>query len=855
MTTATNPQTGETVVLVGSEWKPVEQTATNSNGVKAYLVGNSWIEDKESKYDPSVSDLRYQVSRAQKGAAGLLALPAEAVYHGGQLLRRGLSNIPGYTSAVPELPIESPSQLSRRTLGGPEIKAPSRTAEILGGASEFAGAGILPSAAVVGRAAHKIPALLSEAGSTVLGGVGSEVAGLPGALAGSAVGMQTPLAFSKAYSLVSGTVPWLSKQYSSAAPKELISAIQAHPEAGRNVAMADEVTSNLARLRAGEFRPTLAGKTGAPGIIAREQQVAGSSPGELSRYTARQSENLATVESAQNIAFPKGGDIPRAAESLRLSVSRELEKRLDVINRQRENLTRMLPSGGQQAAGEKLVELRDKAQAVARQVVTTKRDDLYATADRLKISEPMDDVLAKVREVGGSDQNIFQNMPPVFGKIINRYAAKTQELTGRSIDPELMAAKASEAAPKPATFQEIHSLWREANTQYGAALRSGNAQAQYYIQQVRDSLKAKLDKFETGGFGEVTDKFRDFNRFYATKYAPAFKEGVGGKLGAATRFGDLVKPEDVVSKFFTPSGIDDFNLIYSSNPQAQTALADGVVGLFRQAAVKGGKIDQRASQAFLRNNAESLEKLPDIKAILSNPVATNEALLEAGTRFKINQKEFNQSAVAKIANTQNAEALVDKALSNTQQMRQLVALGSAGGPQSKQAVASMIAERIPEVARKAGVDPFSFVVQNQFTLKPALDQLGPNHFNNLRTIAGARTVLGRTQLPTTVEAGRIKDIAEQITGTGAPSLISQARATFITRQSSPMYMLSLALSKFGIKLREEQTQALIKEAIYNPETASAWAKAAHTGKLTFEESNRLADHLLSAGIRIESGQE
>ena len=104
MTIATNPQTGETVVLVGSEWKPVEQTATNSNGVKAYLVGNSWIEDKESKYDPSVSDLRYQVSRAQKGAAGLLALPAEAVYHGGQLLRRGLSNIPGYTSAVPELP-------------------------------------------------------------------------------------------------------------------------------------------------------------------------------------------------------------------------------------------------------------------------------------------------------------------------------------------------------------------------------------------------------------------------------------------------------------------------------------------------------------------------------------------------------------------------------------------------------------------------------------------------------------------------------------------------------------------------------------------------------------------------------
>lgn len=41
--TATNPQTGETVALVGNEWKPVIQTATNKAGEKAYLVDNQWI--------------------------------------------------------------------------------------------------------------------------------------------------------------------------------------------------------------------------------------------------------------------------------------------------------------------------------------------------------------------------------------------------------------------------------------------------------------------------------------------------------------------------------------------------------------------------------------------------------------------------------------------------------------------------------------------------------------------------------------------------------------------------------------------------------------------------------------------
>jgi len=43
MQTATNPNTGEKVVLIGSEWKPFTQSATNPQGVKAFLVNNQWM--------------------------------------------------------------------------------------------------------------------------------------------------------------------------------------------------------------------------------------------------------------------------------------------------------------------------------------------------------------------------------------------------------------------------------------------------------------------------------------------------------------------------------------------------------------------------------------------------------------------------------------------------------------------------------------------------------------------------------------------------------------------------------------------------------------------------------------------
>ena len=43
--TATNPQTGERVALVGGEWQPIARTATNKAGAKAYLVGSEWLVD------------------------------------------------------------------------------------------------------------------------------------------------------------------------------------------------------------------------------------------------------------------------------------------------------------------------------------------------------------------------------------------------------------------------------------------------------------------------------------------------------------------------------------------------------------------------------------------------------------------------------------------------------------------------------------------------------------------------------------------------------------------------------------------------------------------------------------------
>jgi len=45
MQTATNPETGETVVLINGDWKKADSVATNDAGEKAYLLGGKWESD------------------------------------------------------------------------------------------------------------------------------------------------------------------------------------------------------------------------------------------------------------------------------------------------------------------------------------------------------------------------------------------------------------------------------------------------------------------------------------------------------------------------------------------------------------------------------------------------------------------------------------------------------------------------------------------------------------------------------------------------------------------------------------------------------------------------------------------
>ena len=92
MQTATNPQTGETVVLVGDAWLKAERIASNEGGEKAYLVSGKWLTDSGASSLPNIEKPKQRglgeellrqggltVRAGIEGAAALPAMAADAV--------------------------------------------------------------------------------------------------------------------------------------------------------------------------------------------------------------------------------------------------------------------------------------------------------------------------------------------------------------------------------------------------------------------------------------------------------------------------------------------------------------------------------------------------------------------------------------------------------------------------------------------------------------------------------------------------------------------------------------------------------------------------------------------------------
>lgn len=812
---------------------------------------------KSEKYDTNVGTGEYLKNKFKRGIVeGVINLPGYAVDLA-QLPARGLGalGVPGFEKAYNEEDWMSASKMTREF--GNELlnveqnmKPPSNLARYGGGVAEFAGAGLVPSGLVVGTARKVAPAVTTETAATVGGGLGSvaggdtaEALGLPrfaGELVGGITGATGASSLPGAISKGKGAIKGQRAAQANKAAKEIQGVVAAEKADGK-IEESFKVADDIQKETGLPFTPTLAGRTESDIIADLEQEVLGRNIQSAERALANQDRNLVALEKFKDASFPKNDvSIERAASSKMLNVSRKIDEAANQLAAMSDDLANRMRGRPQQAVGEELDVLRSNIKADRKASLSQEIDDIYKIAKNKDVHDDMGDIASTVTKMVGDDVNAYQKMPPVFGQIYDKYINQKGVIVGNN-------PLSNKKNTRSASFEEIHSLYKETNRQLAAAGRTvDGAQQAHYLKQLKGALERKLAKFEGEEYGDLGKRFKMFNRRYAEAYAKPFKEGVGGRMSASGKYGKILNKEFVVKKFFTPSGLDDFARIYGDDPSAKALLKNGILDLFAKSVgiTKSGQLDPKLAANFVKTHAEALNKLPALKKELNDASSAMEAIIQRNKKLLAAKDKIESGLLSAVANTKDLDGLVAKVLTDRKALIELLSISKTARP----AVINKIVQMIPSVANKNSMSVFEFISKNESTLKVLMDRYGKDHFSNIKTIAKAMDIMASSKPPLHPALTQFNtDPIQAWTGTTGPSLLSQYRATQITRQSSPTHMASSVLMRFWMKLKGEDAKKMQEYLLTSPEAARDFNAAlkAEGGQL----QNRLTAHAAAAGVR------
>jgi hypothetical protein len=175
--TATNPETGERLALVGDAWQPVAQSATNDKGVKAFLVGNKWLVDEPTKVTEKRQMVDAELRSAAAPFAGLSKGIGNIMFGGQRLAGKGLEALGATETGQALIQDAARRQAEQEAFIAPYREAAPR----MTGAGEFTGEvlGTLPVGGVLARGVGAVPGAAPLAQSIRTGGFSTGMA--PGA--------------------------------------------------------------------------------------------------------------------------------------------------------------------------------------------------------------------------------------------------------------------------------------------------------------------------------------------------------------------------------------------------------------------------------------------------------------------------------------------------------------------------------------------------------------------------------------------------------------------------------------------------------------------------------------------------
>lgn len=633
MQTATNPQTGERVVLVGQEWVPFTQTATGPNGEKAYLTKRGdkaeWLTEPpppmtypqkvgaaldtfaREVVNPAVGP--YATAAAAGGAlgapfAGIGAAPGAAL--GVAALGAGDIGASLYNvgrGALGLMPVRTPSQIIREAYPENIMGEPtSRAAEAARTVAEFA----VPAQAQA-RAARVATEALPVPGATR--NVAEELARAPGAQTTQAaagglgleaareIGAESPY-IEMGATLAGSMVPPALGQSMRVAGRGLYNIVEPVTETGAN------------RVRARAYMDAF-GNSSAKAQEAIDLLESGLTPEQVALQTNNSA--FAALIGTARFANPQIRDLYAARDeaiqqsmATQLTAAKTAEAELATRLEAREmELGAAVPTPSQRRTG--LTIARER-----RDIIAQRQRDVVEPAYRAAFdmaSEPFSlaPVLDRARSIEGAALTQLQpSLAPKTTEILQQYrmlAPPRDPMSGLANMPPQ-----APIAPK-VTLKGADAIIKAVNLDIAKLTRStapGADQTLGNLNSLRNSLEEAIRQ---GVSPEAYAAYKNALNVYQEQIAHPFKEGWIAKLKLRGKTQQPAMAPDTVVDEALKNGDAAIRFVsaFRDSKLAMDALENGILGKYRAAVVKGGRVNPQAHQNFMAKYRAQLGILDD----------------------------------------------------------------------------------------------------------------------------------------------------------------------------------------------------------------------------------------------------
>ncbi len=425
------------------------------------------------------------------------------------------------------------------------------------------------------------------------------------------------------------------------------------------------------------------------------------------------------------------------------------------------------------------------------------------------------------------------------------------------------------APPSPAVLRALKGgdeqslpAWLELRSDIAAELRTLESQGAPDSKALRGmkAMKKQFDEefeeaIEQSGNPELIDRFREFNQRYRNDIVEIFKTGPTARVLSKNKRGFYQTPDEKVAEaYFRPghvSAANQFNKVFKGDPMAKAALRDAALDSLNRAVVKDGRIKQANLTNWLGRHRTVLDQFPDLRDEINSTVDLQETLAGRARVLEdrkaiVEDRMLTRRVDSFTRGTIQPDQILEDAVLRPRLMADLVE-SLDGSPEALAGLRRAVWDKVA-VRKPGSIGDYLDAHAGSLDLV-----LSDKHRKALKTIDGARALLDQTPTPTpNVQLRTLRDKWTEWVGM-PPDMLANRAHTLNTGRSEPAYIYTnILFNVFGRK-QQALSDAMMREALYNPQTAIDMAQALRGGSLNENASSRLGARWFALGLTPVDG--